>query len=291
MRKSIIITLAVLCAAPLAQAQTESPKQSPQKSAPATLSNASSDAPGSLIPFKMTSQEVYDVGKRLKDGSDIPIQFEPDKQSPVTIKKAVVRSVTHEVSGTSQHLIEPRIKLVNETKQVVTAVRLEFTLADEEDKSLGYTFTVVILPGESKLLSSDPEYVPPFLLAPGSPEKLKVRVVGVEFGNIRVWGILPASQNMILVDTAVDKKPVVLNRPRPNYTERARRNGVQGSVTMRVLIDEKGAVSRVKVLEGLPDGLTEQALKAAYQLKFKPAMKDGKPVPYWVGLTMDFNLK
>jgi hypothetical protein len=47
----------------------------------------------------------------------------------------------------------------------------------------------------------------------------------------------------------------------------------------------------VSVVRGLPDGLTEQAIAAAREAKFKPAMKDGKPVPYWVVLEMGFNLR
>lgn len=218
MRKSIIIALIALCAAPLAQAQTEGSKESPEKGAPAASSNAS----GSFTPLRLNAREAYEVLKKLKDAPDTPIRFEPDRQSPVTIKNAKVRSATHEASGVTHHLIAPQIELVNETDRAVTAVRLELALADEESKSLGHTFRAFIKPGESKLLGGGAEYSPAFMLAPGSAERLKVSVVGVEFGSIRVWGLLPASPEMILIDTAVDKKPVLLKRPHPNYTERAR---------------------------------------------------------------------
>jgi len=52
-----------------------------------------------------------------------------------------------------------------------------------------------------------------------------------------------------------------------------------------------GDVKQVRVVRGLPDGLTEQAIEAARQAKFKPAVKDGKPVPYWVLIQMGFNLR
>ena len=52
-----------------------------------------------------------------------------------------------------------------------------------------------------------------------------------------------------------------------------------------------GDVRRVKVVSGLPDGLTEQAIEAARQAKFKPAMVDGKPVLYWVLLEMEFKIR
>jgi TonB family protein len=59
---------------------------------------------------------------------------------------------------------------------------------------------------------------------------------------------------------------------------------------MRVLVGEDGNVKSVRVVRSLPDGLTEEAISAARQTTFKPAMKDGKPVPFWVGLEMNFNI-
>jgi protein TonB len=62
-------------------------------------------------------------------------------------------------------------------------------------------------------------------------------------------------------------------------------------VLVRVLVDEDGNVKLIRVIRGLPDGLTEEAITAARQTKFKPAMKDGKPVPFWVGLEINFNIR
>jgi TonB family protein len=107
--------------------------------------------------------------------------------------------------------------------------------------------------------------------------------------------LLPAGPPSRETDTsaasAVDEKPVRLRAPTPRYTEAARANKTQGIVLMRVLVGADGDVKQVKVVSGLPDGLTEQAIEAARQAKFKPAMKDGKPVPYWVVLQMGFNIR
>src|SRR5690242_7989276 len=85
---------------------------------------------------------------------------------------------------------------------------------------------------------------------------------------------------------SVDTRPVRLSGPMPRYTEAARAESIQGSVTLRVLVGEDGNVTAVRVIRGLPDGLNEQAIAAARLTKFKPAMKDGKPVAYWVALEM-----
>ena len=89
----------------------------------------------------------------------------------------------------------------------------------------------------------------------------------------------------------VDTKPVRLNSPTPRYTEAARANNIQGSVTLRVLVGEDGNVTAVRVVRGLPDGLNEQAIATARLTKFKPAMKDGNPVAYWLALEMPFTIR
>ena len=91
--------------------------------------------------------------------------------------------------------------------------------------------------------------------------------------------------------TAVDSRPVILNQPIPRYTEEARRRGVSGQVTMRVLVGADGEVKQVKVISGLPYGLSEQAVEAVRKMRFKPAMKDGRPVAYWLPVSIEFNTK
>lgn len=91
--------------------------------------------------------------------------------------------------------------------------------------------------------------------------------------------------------SAVDTKPVPLNEPRPNYTEEARKNKVQGVVRARVLIGSDGLIKQVRIIRGLPDGLNEEAIRAAMQIRFKPAMKNGQAVSYWTALDVEFNLR
>jgi periplasmic protein TonB len=91
--------------------------------------------------------------------------------------------------------------------------------------------------------------------------------------------------------TSVDQQPILLNNPQPRYTEEARKNKIQGTVLVRVLIGSDGTVKRVVVVRPLPDGLDEQAIQAAYQLRFKPAMKSGQPVSFWKPVAIEFNLR
>jgi TonB family protein len=76
----------------------------------------------------------------------------------------------------------------------------------------------------------------------------------------------------------------------PVYTELARRARVTGTVIVEAIIDEQGNVVSEKVLKGLPIGLDQAAVDAIQTWKFKPALKDGKPVKVYYVLTVNFDV-
>jgi periplasmic protein TonB len=88
----------------------------------------------------------------------------------------------------------------------------------------------------------------------------------------------------------VDVKAEITAKPDPGYTREARRVGVQGVVTLKVLLLADGTIDRVRVVRRVPYGLTENAIRAACQIKFKPAKKAGKEVSQWVTLQYAFRL-
>ena len=91
---------------------------------------------------------------------------------------------------------------------------------------------------------------------------------------------------------AVDAKPLALNKPRPNYTEEARKEKVQGVVRAKILVGADGLVKQVKISGiGLTGGLNEEAIQAAKQMRFQPAMKNGQTVSYWVTVEIEFHLR
>ena len=88
----------------------------------------------------------------------------------------------------------------------------------------------------------------------------------------------------------VDVKAEITAKPEPGYTREARRLGVQGVVVLKVLLLADSKLDRVRVVRRLPWGLTENAIRAACEIKFKPAMKAGQPVAQWVTLEYGFRL-
>ena len=82
----------------------------------------------------------------------------------------------------------------------------------------------------------------------------------------------------------------MLAKPEPQYTEAARREGVTGVIVLRAVFAGDGTVRHILVLQGLPNGLTAQALKAARRIKFVPATIEGRPVSMFIQLEYNFNL-
>ncbi len=91
-------------------------------------------------------------------------------------------------------------------------------------------------------------------------------------------------------DVAV--RAVIKWKPLPGYPRGARASGVQGEVKLRIILGADGRVrDEMEVLEGLPHGITEAAIKAARQIEFEPARgKDGRPVSQYVTVIYTFHL-
>jgi TonB family protein len=85
-------------------------------------------------------------------------------------------------------------------------------------------------------------------------------------------------------------KPTILKKEKAEYTPEARANKVRGAVILNVIFGADGSIRVLRVVRGLPHGLTGQALKAAQRVQFEPAVKDGKPVDVRGDLEFSFDL-
>jgi TonB family protein len=82
----------------------------------------------------------------------------------------------------------------------------------------------------------------------------------------------------------------IFYRPEPLYTAEARRNHTEGEVILRLTLGADGTVRDIETITQLPDGLTEQAKRAARAIQFTPATRDGSPVDEVKMITYSFNL-
>ena len=146
-----------------------------------------------------------------------------------------------------------------------------------------------------------PEPPPPPEEAPETPEfaaqidsisanlSMDLPTIGIPInsGDGPYLGALVQGGGLAGFDT--DVIPVV--RVQPAYPRRAKQAGIEGFVTMEVLIRADGTVTRARVMESDPPRLfDEAALRAIERWKFRPKIVDGTPVEQRAKQTIEFTL-
>jgi TonB family protein len=69
----------------------------------------------------------------------------------------------------------------------------------------------------------------------------------------------------------------ILYKPLPVYTQEARQIRLEGEVLVQVMFTASGELRIQQVVRGLGHGLDEAALRAARQIRFRPARRNGEP--------------
>ena len=82
----------------------------------------------------------------------------------------------------------------------------------------------------------------------------------------------------------------ILSKQKAQYTDAARQNNVQGTVTLRVTFLASGGIGSISTIKGLPYGLTEQAIAAARAIRFEPEMVGGVPRTTTRPVSFTFNI-
>lgn len=109
------------------------------------------------------------------------------------------------------------------------------------------------------------------------------------FGDADV--IAGPSPKSKVAEPAVKTVPAEITfKPRPVYTEEGRRLKVEGEVLIEVVFSATGQIRILRVVQGLGHGLDESAMRAAEQIQFKPALKNGQPSDFQAVLHIVFQL-
>lgn len=104
--------------------------------------------------------------------------------------------------------------------------------------------------------------------------------------------LLGEAKATVMTEDSVDNKPRPMQRTAADYPARARSKGVEGVVRLSLLINERGQIERVKVLDAEPrgEGFEEAAKESVRQWNFEPATYQGEPVKIWATQTVNFKL-
>jgi TonB family protein len=110
------------------------------------------------------------------------------------------------------------------------------------------------------------------------------------------WGFVSASKVIPIrgkqsapIFTPYDEAPKMLSTIKIDYPKEAKKNGIDGIVTVSVLISKTGLVEEAEIVDGIPE-LNESALKAIKKVKFKPGKHKGKPVNVWMDVPVTYKI-
>lgn len=84
--------------------------------------------------------------------------------------------------------------------------------------------------------------------------------------------------------------PSVIYKPDPEYTREALNAKLEGSVTLRLVVDKEGVPTNIQIVKSLGLGLDEKAIEAVSRWKFRPGQKDGQPVNVLASIQVNFKL-
>jgi TonB family protein len=81
----------------------------------------------------------------------------------------------------------------------------------------------------------------------------------------------------------------IMETPAAEYTAEAQSAKAKGEVRLRMVLAADGAVKYIFPIKSLGYGLTDSAMNAARQIKFEPAMRNGKPASQFITLVYEFD--
>ena len=84
--------------------------------------------------------------------------------------------------------------------------------------------------------------------------------------------------------------PRIIFQQEPEFSEPARQAKYQGVVTLRLVVNNEGLPTKIRIVSPLGCGLDAKAVHAVETWRFKPAEKAGQPVPAEIVIEVDFHL-
>ena len=101
----------------------------------------------------------------------------------------------------------------------------------------------------------------------------------------------------VMIDTywyearQLDSQPKAIAAIKPEYPPNAVRRGIEGTVRLKLKVDEFGLVRDAEVEEGDPPGIFDESALAAFKNgRFTPARKDGQPVHALIYIRVRYEL-
>ncbi len=220
----------------------------------------------SRVEFRSIAPTPKPIEESEKAELPIPEKKPEIKVAKKTLPKTPRPNTKKKQPRPAEAQIEPAKPVFGVTADSVTksgsgvAVRVGNTLAKEMEKELTKPKDVAALPPAPKGPTAAPQ---------PAPKKKPLKPVPVY---------------------ELSRAPTFKKKIEPKYPDQARRNGIEGTVQLEILIDENGRVRRVKVLKSPGHGLERAAIAALSKSKFNPGVINGRAVPVKIKIPYRFVL-
>ncbi len=210
--------------------------------------------------------------KLLKITIDREELVAPKKQKAAKRKGGLPRAASS--SQQTQGVGEPQAAAANDSERPVGRHGVTTTTsAAHANQLLKGALDKIFAPGiDDRMISALPDYWKLYYLAAAAKSDYRPRD--------------PA----VLRQNAVDQKAKILAAFDPPSNEYAQTNGVAGIAMYHVVVSPEGKPEEIAVGRPIGFGLDENAVAAIRKASFQPAMKDGKPVPVMLDLTIQFRI-
>ncbi len=181
-----------------------------------------------------------------------------------------------------QVMVQQQIKEQMDAQQRLTLMIVEQSMVEVQRQtqtivqSMQHATTPVAKwPSGSAVPQIAPRALPTTPTSPPESEILWMKLGEFWWGGVRI-------------DSTEQQKRLV-RQVRPAYPEVARNAGIEGTVSMRVLIGKEGRVEQIRVLSGEP-ALRNAAMEAVRQWRYQPLLLDGEPVSVVTDVNLEFRM-
>lgn len=98
-------------------------------------------------------------------------------------------------------------------------------------------------------------------------------------------------QDFVFESYELDQAPRAVVKMQPVYPFKARQQGIEGVVQVKILVKEDGSVGEVLIMDARPPDVFEDAVMVAVpRWRFEPGVVGGKKVTSWVITALHFKL-
>lgn len=110
------------------------------------------------------------------------------------------------------------------------------------------------------------------------------------FGEVRGLAVAESTQQDAFDASELEKRPEPISQVPPAYPSELRKAKIEGLVTLAFILDAEGKVEDPRVEKSTRQEFEKPSIEAIKRWRFRPGMKDGKPVRTYVRIPMRFRV-